>query len=273
MCVPGCREKVSQQLSRRRLVGGAAAVASAGAALTPRAPAFARGPRSFTRVVDLTHTMPTDFPTYDGPPGIELERLVSFADDGYNMFRWHIVEHTGTHMDAPSHFSADGASADEIPIEDLVVPVVVIDIAERAAADPDTELTPDDIGTWIARHGALPEGCCVAMHTGWDVHVTGPRFRNADADGVMHFPGFHPEAAAFLLEEAEILGIAVDTLSLDRGSSTDFATHYAWLGAGRWGVECVANLAALPPTGATLVVGAPKIQGVTGGIGRVLALV
>lgn len=277
MCVPGCQKTVSERLSRRRLMGAAAGFAASGAALATGAPAFARTPsttpRSFTTVVDLTHTMPTGFPTFDGLPGIELETVQRFADDGYNLLRWHIAEHTGTHLDAPSHFSADGASADEIPVENLVVPVVVIDIAARAAEDPDTELTPDDLRAWIAAHGALPDGCCVAMNSGWDSHVLSERFRNADSAGVMHFPGFHPEAAAFLIEEADVLGIAVDTLSLDHGGSTDFGTHYAWLGSGRWGMECVANLAALPATGATLVVGAPKIRGVTGGISRTMALV
>lgn len=273
MCVPGCREKVIRGLSRRRLVGGAAAVVSAGAVLASGTAARARGSRSFSRVIDLTHVMPADFPTFDGPPGIVLERISTLADDGYNMFHWHIVEHTGTHLDAPSHFSAGGASADAIPIEDLVLPVVVIDIAARAAEDPETQLTPEDVRAWIARHGALPDGCCVAMHSGWDAHVTSDRFRNAGSDGVMRFPGFHPETAALLMEEASVLGIAVDTLSLDTGSSTDFGTHIAWLGSGRWGLECVANLAALPPVGATLVVGAPKIEGVTGGISRVMALV
>ncbi|MEZ5864132.1 MAG: cyclase family protein [Geminicoccaceae bacterium] len=223
---------------------------------------------------DRSHPCHADeFSAYDGPPGIRAREHGDSRRRRLQHIRWHIVEHTGTHMDAPRHFSSDGATADEIPIEELVVPLVVVDISYRAASDPDTELTPDDIRAWIARHGALPDGCCVAMQTGWDAHVTGPRFRNADTDGVMHFPGFHPEAAAFLLEEALVLGIAVDTLSLDRGRSTDFATHYTWLGAGRWGVECVANLAALPPTGSTLVVGAPRIQGATGGIGRIMALV
>jgi kynurenine formamidase len=88
----------------------------------------------------------------------------------------------------------------------------------------------------------------------------------------MHFPGFHLEAAK-LLEERDAAGIAVDTLSLDFGASPDFAVHYAWLPGGRWGIECIANLRELPPTGATLVVGGPKIQGATGGPARVLALV
>lgn len=89
----------------------------------------------------------------------------------------------------------------------------------------------------------------------------------------MHFPGFHVEAVQMLMDEANAIAIAVDTLSLDYGPSEDFATHYAWLPTNRWGLECIANLGALPATGATLVVGAPKHRGGSGGPARVFALV
>jgi len=99
------------------------------------------------------------------------------------------------------------------------------------------------------------------------------KFRNADAEGKMHFPAFHVEAAQMLLEEAEVMGIGVDTLSIDYGISADFITHYTWLPANRWALENIANLDELPATGATLVVGAPKHKGGTGGPARLIALV
>jgi kynurenine formamidase len=89
---------------------------------------------------------------------------------------------------------------------------------------------------------------------------------------MLHFPGFHPDAADMLMKERQVVGMAVDTLSLDYGASKDFKTHYAWLPSGRWGLENVAGLDRVPPLGATLVVGAPKIKGATGGPTRVLAL-
>ncbi len=89
----------------------------------------------------------------------------------------------------------------------------------------------------------------------------------------MHFPGFHVEAAKYLLENTTAAGIAVDTLSLDFGQSADFATHYGWLPEGKWGLEAAANLDQLPEKGATLIVGAPKVKGGTGGPARVFALV
>ncbi len=274
MCVPGCSEAVLRRLGRRSLLKGSA-LAAAGAAVTVMtpSPAPAATERSFGRVVDLTHTLGSDFPTYLGASGIEYETIVRIESDGYNMFRWLLVEHTGTHMDAPIHFSADGLSADEIPVEQLVVPLAVVDIAARAEDDPDTQLAPDDLKAWEAANGPIPQGACVAMHSGWDRRVGGDGFRNADADGGLHFPGFHEEAVAYLLESTEAAGIAVDTLSLDYGPSKTFATHYRWLPANRWGLECVANLGDMPASGATLVVGSPTIKGATGGPSRVLALV
>jgi kynurenine formamidase len=274
MCVPGCQEIVHKRLSRRGFFKGATTTAMAAGVsmiVAPGAPARAQG-MSFTRSVDLTHTLGTDFPTFFGEPGLELERLHAFETDGYNQYKWHIVEHTGTHMDAPIHFSADQNTADAIPVEQLVVPLVVVDIAARAADDPDTQLTPDDIEAWIASNGDLPDGCCVAMYSGWGEHVRSDMFRNADDGGMMHFPGIHPDTSAMLLER-NVNGLAVDTLSLDHGASQDFATHYSWLPAGRWGLECVANLADMPASGATMVVGGPKIEGATGGPTRIIALV
>ena len=235
-------------------------------------PVAAAEPRRFSRVVDLTHTLGPDFPTYFGKPQLEIEVLATYEQQKFNMKRWSIVEHTGTHLDTPFHFSPDGPSADAIPIEQLVVPLVVIDIAAKAQDHADAQLTPDDIRAFEGKHGPIPEGACVAMHSGWGRFLKEAKFRNADEKGVMHFPGFHPEAAKLLLERGAA-GIAVDTLSLDFGASPDFAAHYAWLPAGRWGIECIASLDALPPTGATLVVGGPKIQGATGGPARVLALI
>lgn len=111
------------------------------------------------------------------------------------------------------------------------------------------------------------------MLSGWDAFVQTPKFRNADDQKIMHFPGFHIEAIEFLLAERNVKGVCVDTLSLDHGPSTDFAVHYKWLLANRWGMECVANLAALPAKGAMIVGGGPKIGGATGGPSRVLAFV
>lgn len=278
MCVPGCQETIVQRLAmdRRRLFRSGAVVAAAGAATAlcgQALPARAAAPVSFSRAVDLTHPLGPDFPTYFGKPQLEIEVLNNYAEHKFNMKKWTIVEHTGTHLDTPFHFSADGAGADQIPVEQLVAPLVVVDIREKAAGDADAQVTPDDLKAWEAANGPIPEGACVAMNSGWAAHVGGAKFRNADDAGTMHFPGFHLEAAQLLMSERNAVGIAVDTLSLDFGKSGDFAVHYAWLPSGRWGIECIAGLDELPAKGATVVLGAPKIVGATGGPSRVIALV
>ena len=271
MCGACVTETVAWKLGRR----GALAAAAAGlAALRLSAsPAAAQALRTapVSRVVDLTHTLRPDFPTFDGKPAIEIESTLTVARDGYDMNRLTYLEHVGTHFDAPAHFSAAGASADAIPAEALVCPLVVLDVAERAAADPDYRLSPEDVAAHERAHGRIPPGACVGLRSGWDAHAATPRFRNADASGAMRFPGFRPDVAPLLLERG-VVGVAVDTLSLDHGGSRDFGFHLAWLGAGRWGLECAANLGALPPAGATIVAGMPRIAGGTGGPGRALAL-
>jgi kynurenine formamidase len=272
MCVPACHAAISKHLSRRGFFRAAGAV-TAGAAMASSIPASVLAQSaSFSKVVDLTHTLVPDFPTFFGPPQLEIETIKTFEKDHYQVFRWHLVEHTGTHMDAPFHFAPEGLSADKLDPAVLVVPLVVIDIREKAAADPDSQVLPEDIDAFEQANGALPENCCVAMNSGWAQHIGTEKFRNAAADGSLHFPGFHPDAAKMLLDR-NVAGIAVDTLSLDYGASTDFGVHFSWLPAGRWGLEATANLDSVPATGATLVVGSPKVEGCTGGPTRLFALV
>ncbi|MBP7003311.1 cyclase family protein [Amaricoccus sp.] len=271
MCDACVIEQVkAQALSRRALFRGAGAAGIAAAAAgVAGAPARAQSAPSVT---DLTHELTEDFPTFFGAQQFFMDKKFDAAKDGFNLYELRVSEHTGTHMDAPLHFSADGLSVAEIPVANLVTPLCVIDIRAKADADPDAQVTPDDIAAWVAANGPIPDNACVAMLSGWQSRLGSDGFRNADAGGVMHFPGFHIEATEKLLEETSAAGIAVDTLSLDFGASPDFATHRAWLPAGRWGIEAIANLDRVPVAGATLVVGAPKHRGGTGGPARILAL-
>lgn len=255
---------------KRSGLGLAAAASAAAVPSFTALPAFADTP---SKVADLTHTLGPDFPTFFGQQQFFPDKKFSFDKDGFNLFELRVNEHTGTHIDAPLHFSADGQSVDEIPVENLVVPLCVVDIKAKAAENADAQVTPDDLKAWIAANGPIPDKACVAMNSGWQAHMSTDKFRNADADGKMHFPGFHVEAVKMLMEESGAVGIAVDTLSLDFGPSPDFAVHYAWLPSNRWGIECIANLDMLPAKGATLIAGAPKHKGGSGGPLRVLAMV
>lgn len=274
MCVPGCAEAVAAAVSRRSFFKGAGAAAAVGFAATAAAPSAAAQARRFTSVVDLTHTMSPAFPTFLGVPGIEMDKTFDFKKDGFNLNWWRINEHAGTHLDAPIHFSEAGATAEKIAADSLVVPLAVVDVAAKAAENPDYQLSEADLVGWEAQHGRLPDGCCVAMNSGWAQHVTDPaKFTGKDAAGALHFPGFDPDATAWLLQERQVAGMVVDTLSLDYGASKDFKTHTLWLPTGRWGIENAANLDKVPAAGATLVVGLAKVKDATGGPVRLLALV
>jgi kynurenine formamidase len=270
MCVPGCQEAMRHALSRRGFFHGAAAAAFAATAVEPAAAA----PRGFKAVVDLTHTMSPAFPTFDGGAGIELQKVYDFRKDGYNLNWWRLLEHAGTHLDTPYHFSENGITAERIAAESLVAPLAVVDVVAKANGNADYQVSRDDLAAWERRHGRLPDQCCVAMNSGWARHVADAgKYVGKDSSGVMHFPGFAPAAVEWLLKERKVVGIAVDTLSLDHGPSKDFKSHLLWLPSGRWGLENVANLDKVPANGATLVVGLAKVKDATGGPARLIALV
>ncbi len=272
MCHHCVIESVKQDmLSRRSFFKGAAAIGVATAvAATPAAAQTASTTK--LKAEDLTHDLVESFPTYFGSQQFWIEKTNDFAKDGFNINQWRLLEHTGTHIDAPLHFTADGKGVGELAVADLVAPLAVIDIRAKADADADAELTPDDIKTWTDKNGPIPDGAVVAMLSGWGQHVATDKFRNVGEDKAMHFPGFHLEAVKQLLETSA-RAIAVDTLSLDFGKSPDFIVHKTWLPAGRYGIEGIANLDKLPASGATIVVGAPKIAKGSGGPARVIALV
>ncbi|HEV2146319.1 MAG TPA: cyclase family protein [Longimicrobiaceae bacterium] len=240
------------------------------------APALAVPPEvlgRLRRVRDLTHTLTPDFPVFPGYPSFRARSLAAVEHDGYASSELRLVEHVGTHLDATAHFSATGATADAIPAEQLLAQLVVVCIAERAARDPDALLGVDDLRAWERRHGRIPPGAVVAMHSGWEARLSEPgRFLNADAAGTLHSPGFAAEAMRFLVEERDVAGAATDTLSLDPGTSTTYDAHRVLLPAGKYGLENVASLGRVPPAGAVVVVGGPKHADATGGPARLLAL-
>lgn len=282
MCSPHVAKVVSERIkkegrprvSRRNFLklGAAAAGLAAVGQVTTR-PRVARAQEMNGTVLDLSHAFPTEVATYD--PGLTptRETLVTVEENGFFMQQWTFGEHTGTHVDIPAHFVADGETVDNYPAEMLVATAIVIDIAAKAEDNPDAELTVEDLQAWEAENGEIPLGALVCMYSGWEERWSSVEdFRNADEDGVMHFPGFHGEAAAFLVEERDIKGIAVDTLSLDNGPSTTFDTHLTILGAGLYGVENVANLAQIKGQMATVITGVPRWEAGSGGPARVIAL-
>jgi kynurenine formamidase len=231
---------------------------------------------STENVVDLTHTLNENFP-FIPIPGITFPfkktPIATIDKMGVAANRWEIHEHIGTQIDAPNHFIAGGLSLDQLPVRNFIAPPAVIDISERAKTNADTSVTVENIKDWEKKYGRLPQGAAVFMYSGWDAKVyDGKAFINMDNSGTMHFPGFSPEAAEFLVRERNVVGIGVDTISLDPGNDKEYKAHKAWLKAGKWGVECVANLKGVPPVGATVFVGASKVGGATGGLVRLIAV-
>lgn len=287
MCSPEVLSAVQKHLhmygpvNRRKILGASAAMAasatllsghvSAQSATPVGSPAVSNGGQG---VIDLTHTMTPDMPVWPGNESFSSEVVKNHADDGFYGQALSFWEHTGTHLDAPAHFVEGAATAEHLPVENFVAPLVVIDISARVPGDVDTALTVDDIAAWESENGEIPAGAFVAMHSGWAAKIDDPEgFVNLDTEGVMHYPGFHPDATAMLVNDRGIVGIGVDTLSLDPGNSTDFGSHIAVLGACNYGIEGLANLDQVPAVGATIVVGAPKHLNASGGPARVFALV
>jgi len=275
MCAPSLISTVHEELSRRHflgVLGGAVAAASVTGAAQPSAKPL-RLAKGFRDTFDLTHTLSSRTPVYPAFRSMQFVEKFTIAKDGFGCGELTFNEHTGTHMDAPAHFIAGRSSVDRLPVDRFFAPLAVISIKARVDKSPDTAVSVDDILAWEKLHGRLPAGAFVAMYSGWDTRITdAARFLNADAKGTMHTPGFGGEAVKFLTEQRDIVGVGVDTLSLDLGTSATPVAHLTVLGAGKYGVEVIANLAAVPAAGATLIVGAPKHLGGTGGPVRLYAV-
>jgi len=246
---------------------GAAGVALAGALPPPaRAVRPAKG-----RFADLTHTFRAGFPVFTFDPPAR-RTLVTIPADGFYSQEWTFGEHSGTHMDAPGHFVSGGRFSPEITPEELIVPIVVVDVTARAAADPDTMLLVDDLTRFERRHGRIPDGALVAMNSGWGAKAHDPLlFKGGASFPDYHFPGFSLEAAMWLVEERDVTAIGVDTLSLDPGDSSTFPVHVQFLATDRHGLEGLANLDRVPPRGALAYVGLIPWDEGSGGPCRVLA--
>jgi len=275
MCAPSIVEAVRGEVSRRSFLsvlgGSLTAVAIQAPVAAQQKPV--RLEKGFRDVVDLTHTFSPRLPVFPAFKPVQIRAKFSREKDGFFANEITFDEHTGTHMDAPVHFVANTPTADRLPAERFVAPLAVVTIEARAAKDADAMVTVDDLLAWEKAHGRLPRGAFVAMRSGWDARIgNAARFLNKDAKSTMHAPGFSEEAARFLVAERDIVGAGVDTLSLDKAEAQKFVAHLALLGGGKYGVELIANLGGVPPAGATIIVGAPKHEGASGGPARVYAL-
>lgn len=251
---------------------------------TDAAAASAAGPPidlQGVQVVDLTYAFDEQtiyWPT--APTTFKLDRL-SYGPTAAGFFyaanAFCTPEHGGTHLDAPIHFAEGKRTADQIPVEQLIAPAVVIDVGAKAAADADYRLTLDDVRAWEAKHGAIAAGTIVLLRTGWGKRWPDrKRYLGDDKPGDasnLHFPSYGAEAARYLVEQRKVGALGVDTASIDHGPSKDFIVHQIASAANVPGLENVANLDAVPETGAWVIALPMKIAGGSGGPVRVVALV
>ena len=230
-------------------------------------------PSGKTRVLDLSYAINDKLVPWPGDAKFfEAKVNATIEKNGYFTRSFWMLEHYGTHLDAPAHFPPGKITVDQIPTKQLFGPAVVIDVRAESGKDADYRLTTARVEEWEKSHGRTPEGAIVILRTGWSSRWPDvQRYRNMDAKGVMHFPGFSVEAAKLLITR-KVSGLGCDTLSIDYGVSPDFAVHHETLGAGLYHLENLSDLSGLPETGAYLVVAPIKLEGGSGGPARVFAL-
>lgn len=226
-----------------------------------------------TRVLDLSYAINDKLVPWPGDEKwFKAEVNASVEKNGYFTRSFWMLEHYGTHLDAPVHFPPGKATVEQIPANQLFGPAVVMDVQAESAKDPDYQLSPISVEDWEKRQGRIPAGAIVLLRTGWAARwPDAQKYRNQDAQGEMHFPGFSA-AAVKLLIERKVSGLGCDTMSVDYGASADFAVHHLALGSGLYHLENLADLSALPESGAFLVVAPIKLEGGSGGPVRVFAL-
>ncbi len=233
-------------------------------------------------LVDLSHPYSADtiyWPT--DTDGFVLEELAAGITDGgyyYAANRFSTAEHGGTHIDAPIHFAEGKPTVDQIPLERLVGPGVVVDVSAPAGADRDYLVNTGDFEAWEAQNGQLPEGAIVLLRTGYGRHwgdrgqYLGTELTGPEAVPELHFPGLAPAAAKWLVEERDVAAIGLDTPSIDHGQSTLFESHVTLFEAEIPAFENVANLDQLPDKDFLVVALPMKIEGGSGGPLRIIAM-
>jgi kynurenine formamidase len=226
-----------------------------------------------TRVIDLSYAISDKMVPWPGDSkAFEAKTNATVEKEGYFTRSFWMLEHYGTHMDAPAHFPPGTTTVDKIAPEKFFGPAVVLDVTKEAERDPDYQLSAKDVFAWEQKHGNIPAGAIVILKTGWSARWPDvARYRNQDVNSKMHFPGFSVEAAKILLQR-KVSGLGCDTLSIDPGDSPDFPVHHLVLGAGIYQLENLADLSGLPEAGAFLIAAPIKLEGGSGGAVRVFAL-
>jgi kynurenine formamidase len=234
------------------------------------------------RFVDLTHAFAPGIPRWPGFPDEERTTLywhepgVGTMGHGFFAQRFSHVGQWGTHVDPPAHFVQGLRTVDQIDIGEMILALVVIDVHEKVAWNPNYTVTMDDVRAWESEHGPIPEGAFVALRTDWSKRwPDAAAMQNRDAEGIAHYPGWSMEVLKYLYEEKKITASGHETTDTDPGVATSKGDHsletYV-LGTDHYQVELLTNLDQVPETGAMVVVSFPKPKHGSGFPARVFAI-
>ena len=231
--------------------------------------------------IDLTHDFSEDTVYWPTAEGFELETVFEGNTDKgyyYTANKYTASEHGGTHIDSPIHFAQGKQTVDEIPLERLIGPAVVINVTQNTLSDPDYQIGVKDFTDWESKNGPIPDGSIVLLNTGYAkywpdrVKYMGTDKRDDEAVKKLHFPGLDPKAAKWSVENRNINAIGLDTPSIDYGQSQLFESHRILFKENIPAFENVANLDKLPPKGAIIIALPMKIKGGSGGPLRIIAM-
>lgn len=232
--------------------------------------------------IDLTHAFDNrtlHWPTSDLFVLSTVSEGMTEGGYYYSAYAFQGSEHGGTHLDAPIHFQAEGQTTDEVPLESLIGPAIVIDVKDKAAADRGYGITVADITDWETTHGRIEGRPIVLFNTGSAVlwpdaeAYLGTGRRGPGGVAELNFPGLTPDAADFLANERSVRAVGLDTPSLDMAISASFLAHRILFDKNIPGFENVASLDGVPARGAHVFALPMKIKGGSGGPLRMVAFV
>jgi kynurenine formamidase len=228
------------------------------------------------RLVDLTHAFHPGIPHWKGFPEETVRDVYTYDKGGFWAQEFTHVGQWGTHVDPPAHFHEGLRTVDEIPLVEMILPLVVLDVHEKAAADPDYVLSVKDVEAWEARHGEIPRGAFVAMRSDWGKRWPDPAaMANKDDEGVAHYPGWGLEALELLIEKRGVTAVGHETTDTDPGIRTsrdDYSAESYVLRHNRYQIELMANLDQVPEAGALLLCTWPKPLDGSGFPARLIAI-
>lgn len=232
--------------------------------------------------VDLTHDFSPAIPHWKGFTKETVRTLYWYAPkpgtlgSGFFAQEFCHVGQWGTHVDPPAHFARGGRTVDQISPKEMIMPLVVIDVHDKVARDPDYTVTMEDVRAWEARHGPIPEHSFVAMRTDWSKRwPDGAAMANKDAKGVAHYPGWSKPVLQYIYEVRHVTASGHETTDTDPGIATtrdDYSLESYILHHNHYQIELLTNLSKVPEAGALVIVSFPKPKGGSGFPARVIAI-